>query len=367
MLLLSPEPLVTEADYRACAEAIRTGSRSFYTASWLLPAAVRRSAYALYAFCRLSDDAIDLDGARFDALQRLQARLDRAYAGRPADHFADRAMADLVHVHRIPREIPEALLDGLGWDCAGRRYRTIEDLHGYCARVAATVGVMMTLLMGERSPAVVSRACDLGMAMQLSNIARDVGEDARNGRLYLPRAWMREAGLDPDAWLAQPVFNPALGEVVQRLLREADALYARAGAGIARLPLSCQPGIWAARYLYAEIGREVERKGYDSVSQRAVVSAQRKARLLARSLAAPVVPVRQDTSPTLPEARFLIESVIAHPARGRVKLEPVSPVADRSFTEQVAWVVQLFAKLEHLERVEINQRRRRAVGAATSS
>jgi hypothetical protein len=79
------------------------------------------------------------------------------------------------------------------------------------------------------------------------------------------------------------------------------------------------------------------------------------------------VPVRQDTSPTLPEARFLIESVIAHPARGRVKLEPVSPVADRSFTEQVAWVVQLFAKLEHLERVEINQRRRRAVGAATSS
>ena len=81
---------------------------------------------------------------------------------------------------------------------------TSPSVHAYSARVAGTVGVMMTLLMGERNPAVVSRACDLGIAMQLSNIARDVGEDARNGRLYLPRDWMREAGLDPDAWLAQP-------------------------------------------------------------------------------------------------------------------------------------------------------------------
>ena len=368
MLPLSADhPRASQADITACRELLRGGSRSFFAASFLLPRAVRDPAVSLYAFCRVADDAIDLDNTGGTALARLRERLARVYEGRPAAIAADRALADVVARFAIPRAVPEALLEGFAWDSEGRRYEDIAALHAYSARVAGTVGVMMTLLMGERSPAVVSRACDLGMAMQLSNIARDVGEDARNGRLYLPRAWMRESGLDPDAWLAQPVFNPALGEVVQRLLREADALYARAGAGIARLPLSCQPGIWAARYLYAEIGREVERKGYDSVSQRAVVSAQRKARLLARSLAAPVVPVRQDTSPTLPEARFLIESVIAHPARGRVKLEPVSPVADRSFTEQVAWVVQLFAKLEHLERVEINQRRRRAVGAATSS
>ena len=205
------------------------------------------------------------------------------------------------------------------------------------------------------------------MAMQLSNIARDVGEDARNGRLYLPRNWMREAGLDPDAWLASPVFNDALAGVVKRLLREADALYARAGAGIARLPLSCQPGIWAARYLYAEIGREVERAGYDSVSRRAVVSARCKARLLARALAAPAIPVRQDTSPTLPEAAFLIEAVVAHPARSSVKLNAPVSVADRSFGEQVAWVVQLFARLEQLERAGVNERRRRPAVAAVPS
>ena len=92
---------------------------------------------------------------------------------------------------------------------------------------------MMALLMGARAPHLLARACDLGVAMQLTNIARDVGEDARAGRLYLPLAWLREAGIDPDAWLTRPAFTPALGDVVRRLLQQADVLYARAGAGIA--------------------------------------------------------------------------------------------------------------------------------------
>jgi phytoene synthase len=368
MPLLSAErPKASPADIEACRDLLRGGSRSFFVASFLLPRAVRDPAVSLYAFCRMADDAIDLDASGGNALARLRERLERLYEGRPVAIPADRALADVVARFGVPRAVPEALLEGFAWDAEGRRYEDIGDLHAYAARVAGTVGVMMTLLMGERSPAVVSRACDLGMAMQLSNIARDVGEDARNGRLYLPLTWMREAGLDPDEWLAQPVFNEALAEVVRRLLREADTLYDRAGAGIARLPLSCQPGIWAARYLYAEIGREVERAGYDSVSQRAVVSARRKARLLGRALAAPVLPVRQDASPTLPAARFLIDAVVAHPARGRVKLGADSSVTDRSFGEQVGWVIQLFAKLEQLERMEAQQRRRRAVAVVSSA
>ena len=360
MLLLSAErPKALQADIEACRELLRGGSRSFFVASFLLPQAVRDPAVSLYAFCRVADDEVDLAGANDNAVERLRERLARVYEGRPAAIPADRALADVVARFAVPREVPEALLEGFAWDAEGRRYDDLAGVHAYSARVAGTVGVMMTLLMGERNPTVVSRACDLGIAMQLSNIARDVGEDARNGRLYLPRNWMREAGLDPDAWLANPVFNEALAEVVKRLLREADALYTRAGAGIARLPLACQPGIWAARYLYAEIGREVARANYDSVSRRAVVSAQRKARLLARALAAPVMPVRADASPPVAEARFLIDAVVAHPADGRVKLAAAPSITDRSFTEQVGWVVQLFAKLEQLERIEGMQQRRR--------
>jgi 15-cis-phytoene synthase len=103
----------------------------------------------------------------------------------------------------LPRELPAALLEGFAWDAAGRYYETIDELHDYCARVAGSVGAMMALIMGVKNKQVLARACELGNAMQLTNIARDVGEDARNGRLYLPRSWMREAGIDPQAWLAR--------------------------------------------------------------------------------------------------------------------------------------------------------------------
>eukprot|EP01037_Dinobryon_pediforme_P021714 gene21714-22658_t len=125
------------------------------------------------------------------------SRLARARDGRPLPFPADRAMADLMRTYAIPREVPEALLEGLGWDTDGRRYETLDDLLAYATRVAGTVGIMMTLLMGVREPEALARACDLGCAMQLTNIARDVGEDARAGRLYLPHTWLREQGIDP--------------------------------------------------------------------------------------------------------------------------------------------------------------------------
>jgi len=186
--------LAAREDYAACREAIRQGSRSFFAASLLLPGKVRTPAYGLYAFCRLSDDAVDIEGGSSAAVERLRERLSRAYEGDPHPIAADRAMADLVRRYAIPRTVPEALLEGLAWDAEGRRYETLEGLHDYAARVAGTVGVMMTLIMGARDPQALARACDLGSAMQLTNIARDVGEDARAGRLYLPLLWLREAG-----------------------------------------------------------------------------------------------------------------------------------------------------------------------------
>jgi phytoene synthase len=186
-------------DYRECAATIRNGSRSFYAASWLLPPAVRRPAIGLYAFCRLSDDAIDLGEGHRDAIERLRNRLSRACDGRPLPFAADREMAALMRRYAIPRAVPEALLEGLAWDAEGRTYETLGDLLDYAARVAGSVGVMMALIMGARSPEALARACDLGIAMQLTNIARDVGEDAKLGRLYLSKEWLRESGVDEDA------------------------------------------------------------------------------------------------------------------------------------------------------------------------
>ncbi|MCL5775736.1 phytoene/squalene synthase family protein [Limibaculum sp. FT325] len=306
--------LASAGDHAACRAMIRHGSKSFHAASLVLPRRVRQPAYALYAFCRAADDAVDL-GGRADAVARLSERLARVYAGAPEPHPVDRAFADTVARHAIPRALPEALIEGLAWDLAGgRRYETLADLHAYSARVAGTVGAMMTLLMGVRDRAALARACDLGCAMQLSNIARDVGEDARAGRLYLPRAWLREAGIDADRFLAAPTFAPALGQVVSRLLAEAERLYDRAAPGIAMLPADCRPAIAAARLIYREIGREVAARGFDSVASRAVVGRGRKLGLLAAASLGARLPVAgaRGLAP-LDETRFLVEAVEPQP------------------------------------------------------
>ena len=168
---------------------------------------------------------------------------------------------------RDPAALPEALLEGLAWDAEGRRYETLDELFDYAARVAGAVGVMMTLIMGVRSPQALARACDLGVAMQLTNIARDVGEDARLGRIYLPRQWLREAGIDADD-LARRIRSLDARRSARRRAaarRSGGALPARP-RGIALLPANCRPAILAAALIYAEIGREIERNGFDSVT-----------------------------------------------------------------------------------------------------
>ena len=175
--------------------------------------------------------------------------------------------------------------------------------------------------------------------MQLTNIARDVGEDAAAGRLYLPLDWLREEGIDPDAWLAAPCFGPALGRVVERLLARAAALYAQADTGIAALPWDCRAGIAAARLLYSSIGTAVARQGHNSVTRRAVTPKHRKAILMARAALSGWWPGEADGAPALPACQFLVTAAYRRPA-------------GRSFDDRVAWVCALFTRLE----------RQRAVG-----
>lgn len=340
------------SDMAACRALLRHGSKTFFAASYLLPKRVREPASALYAFCRLADDAVDLGGDPVTVIADLRRRLDLAYAGRPAACPADRAFAATVARHGVPRQIPEALIEGFEWDFESRRYETLAELEAYAARVAGTVGTMMAIVMGARSATALARACDLGVAMQLTNIARDVGEDARSGRLYLPRTWMLEAGLDPEAWLASPRHDARLTAVVERLLAEADRLYARSESGIALLPADCRAGIRAARLLYAEIGGEVRKSGCDSVSARAFVKTPRKLALLARAYAGTSAAAGAHEWSAIEAARFLIEpAAITH-------------APDHEGGTDVPWwnlharwvrVIEIFERLERHERMLASQ------------
>lgn len=341
---------VTDYDLQACRRLMRGGSKTFFAAALLLPARVRTPATALYAFCRLADDAIDEGDNPHAAVRELQARLDAIYAGRPAGIDVDRALAQVVHRFAIARPLLDALLDGFLWDAEDRRYETLAEVEAYGARVAGVVGAMMALVMGARAPHAVARACELGVAMQLTNIARDVGEDAARQRLYLPRAWMRDAGIDPDAWLQRPVFSAALGSVIERLLDHARTLYRRGEAGVAALPRDCRPAILAARLVYAEIGEQLKRDGLDSVRRRTVVPARRKVALMALSARAAFTSgsTSPDQLPALPAVRFLVDqAALAGPPAARIE---TWTVPQRSFEGKMVWMSDLFLRLDQQDR-----------------
>jgi len=348
---LNSAPVSLPYDLEACTQLMRGGSKSFFAASRLLPARLRPPAIALYAFCRLADDAIDEGTDPVLAMADLKSRLTAIYAGRPGAEDADRALTVVVHRYGIPCGLLEALLDGFLWDSQGRRYETLADVEAYGARVAGTVGAMMSIIMGASTDTAIARASELGVAMQLTNIARDIGDDARMGRLYIPRAWFREIGMDADAWLAEPVFDSRIAGFTQRLLLRADALYRRGEFGLAELPWDCRPAIQAARLVYAEIGKQLEREGLNSVSHRTVVSTARKLALIARATAvavkAPALPA-VSLSP-VPAIHYLVDIV----SRERHPLVDQQPwtVPSRSFDERVEWMVDLFGRLEQRERI----------------
>ena len=310
--------MIDPNDLQDCREAIRHGSRSFHVASKVLPARVRDPAFALYAFCRLADDAVDLQQDKARAVLTLKDRLDKIYQGQPANGAADRAFASVVEDFGMPRELPDALLEGLAWDALEKRYQSYSDLVSYSARVASAVGVMMCVLMGVRDRNALARAADLGVAMQLTNIARDVGEDAYENRLYLPLDWFDEQGLDPEDFLKNPKASPEIKAMVKRLLKEAHKLYIRSEAGVSRLPLNCRPGILAARHVYAGIARDITKHGYQSVERRAHTSKTDKLRLMSKALLQSVTMSLMPQSatihaPPLEEVAFLIEATSEAP------------------------------------------------------
>ncbi len=288
---------------------IQEGSKSFAAAARLFDRETRASAYLLYAWCRHCDDAIDGQELGFQSaataahdpqhqLAELRRLTGDALDGKPMADPVFAAFQRVTDKHAIPRRHPFELLDGFAMDVSGRKYATVEDTLSYCYHVAGVVGVMMARIMGVRDENILDRASDLGLAFQLTNIARDVTDDAKAGRIYLPQQWLSEAGISPET-IGDARHRPALAAVVARLLTLADRYYVSSTVGIAHLPLRSRWAIATALRVYREIGREVRRRGPRAWDARVSTGkAQKLLAVIAGGCDAMLAPVRDRRSAT---------------------------------------------------------------------
>ncbi len=282
---------------------IQAGSKSFAMAATLFDRRCRHDAYLLYAWCRHCDDEIDGQdlghgGVRHitdheERLERLRGETERALGGSPVEHPAFQGLARVVERHGIPASEPRDLLAGFAMDVEGARFPELDDVLSYCYHVAGVVGLMMARVMDATDPDTLDRACDLGIAFQLTNIARDVVADAEVGRLYLPLAWLEEAGV-PAGEVAAPEGRERLVGLVERLLREADRYYASSLLGLADLTPRRAWAIATARRVYADIGRLLRQRSTAAWDRRASTGVGRKLVLVGRgAVDALLAPVRR--------------------------------------------------------------------------
>ncbi len=198
-----PEPNIAEA-YRECAEITRRSGSSFASAFWMLPKPKRNALHAIYAFCRLADDIADdpeVAGDRTALLARWREELDGAYRGK-ARHAGGVALSDTVERFRLPEGVVLDLLAGVEFDLADGPIETFDDLRLYCYRVASTVGLLVVRILGFKNPRSLEFAETHGIAVQLTNVLRDVGDDASTGRIYLPKDELERFGVSTGSVLA---------------------------------------------------------------------------------------------------------------------------------------------------------------------
>ncbi len=264
-----------------CRGMITKGSKSFSLAARLFDSETRDAAFFLYGWCRYCDDQVDQAGmeeSREQLEQRLRTLAEAtrsAFSGAVQEQAVFIAMQYIVRRYSIPAHYALELIEGMAMDARSTRYQTFNDLLLYCYRVAGTVGLMMSHVMGLRDEQALKHAADLGMAMQLTNIARDITEDAEMGRIYLPIQWIEEAGMVPEE-IAAPKNRQKLALVTRRLLREAERYYVSGDAGLWHLSFRSACAVAAARHVYAAIGSLLLLKGSSAWDQRTYVTGPQK-------------------------------------------------------------------------------------------
>lgn len=290
----------------------RTYSKSFYLATQFMPRGKRDDVYAVYAFCRYTDNIVDAPRSRDRAmlkteLDQWRTELTQAYASGESQHPVLNVFIPLLHRYAIPLQLAFELIDGVEMDLTVDRYERFAELQTFCYHVASVVGVMMTYVFGYRDARAFPFAEALGIAMQLTNILRDVDEDWRlRGKVYLPLEELLAYGVSVEDIAARRM-TPALRRLIAAQVRRAHSYFEYAEQGIPLLSRHGRAAVRAAARLYREILHEIERADYDVFARRPVVSTTRKFRTLGRMAAGSWLPsglsTVNDALPTLDAAQ----------------------------------------------------------------
>lgn len=289
--------MTSNPDRAALVEFARTsianGSKSFAAASKLFDRQTRERVWLLYAWCRAADDLVDGQtmghgmAAVSDAHERLEVIRERTEAALAGVHTGAPefdALGIVVRECRIPARYPRDLVEGFAMDAAGFSPRHEDDLYRYCYHVAGAVGCMMAIVMGvpPHQDRILDRACDLGIAFQLANIARDIAEDDAAGRCYLPLDWLAEMDIPPGEVL-KPPFRERLAVLGKRLADRAEAYEESARFGARSLNFRSAWAVLAAAGIYGDIAREVRNRGGKAWDRRVTTSGFDKAIWVARA------------------------------------------------------------------------------------
>ncbi len=275
--------------YQQAASATAIGSKSFYFATRFFPPHLARAAHAVYWFCRHTDDLVDeapsvaIGEAQ---LQSWEGKLLAAWTAGSTDDPILRVFVETAHQYGIPLEYPMDLIEGMRMDLRGTQYQNFDELRVFCYRVASVVGLMMCHVIGFREPAS-SHAIDLGIALQLTNILRDVGEDLGRGRIYLPQEELAAFGYSAED-LKRGVRDDRFRALVKFQIARAEQFYESAKPGIPMLHPDGRFAVRVAADVYRGILKEIVNNDFDVFHRRAVVPATRKYWITARSMALPM-------------------------------------------------------------------------------
>jgi phytoene synthase len=261
-------------------ETMAQGSASFRAATRLFDRPLREDVWALYAWCRYCDD--EIDGQELGHGFQPMTRDERLARLQPTAEPPFQALERVASHHALDDQWPQELLDGFAMDVEERRYRTTDELLEYCWGVAGVVGVMMAAIMGATTTPVLRRAQDLGLAFQLTNIVRDIMEDAEAGRLYVPEQTLARAGAPANPAALTQARREAVFQAALELLDLAEAYYASSRAGLRALPFRAALATAAARGVYREIGRRIRRAGPHALDARMTVPRRIKLFLVLR-------------------------------------------------------------------------------------
>jgi 15-cis-phytoene synthase len=272
-----------ERSYRHCRNVARTRAKNFYYSFLLLSRQQRKAMCAVYAFMRECDDLSDEPGSNHAALERWRVEMEEALNGRFSGHPIWPAFHHTVRRFGIPHPYLHDMIDGVTGDLEPRRFETFAELYRYCYQVASVVGLTITHIFGFDTPSALPLAEKCGIAFQLTNIIRDIREDAGRGRVYLPLEDLRRFGVTEED-LGRGTGGPAMTELLRFESARARSYYNESLPLLDRIHARSRPSLWALIAIYSGLLDRIEERGYDVFSQRVGLSTTEKSWILARAL-----------------------------------------------------------------------------------